>query len=390
MRRPRNPIQSPERCAVIVRRRPGAPPLRGAGPRLLTFALPALFTLLALAGCSQPSIPAEWTVELSETLTIGANPESHETALYMPLAIGFDFKNRIFVLDSGNHRIQIFGPDGQFERSLGSYGAAPGNLSSPMGMWVYPDGSLIVADARNRRLQPYGASGAVLDTIPLDFAPLDVVGTKDRLFVQRLAQASMIMGPDKRALVQVLDRTGAPVDAFVDATEAQAGVLYLLRNTFCMASGPAGRLALSDTHFASRIRLFSPAGALQREIAVLYKAGAWAPLGRQPRTLNDESLKTIAKTASDLTWDPLRNVYWLLAGYSDQDPDGEWIIGQELYRYDADGNYRGSAMLPMRATVLAAAPDGMIWIADIEGVLHGFTVRDPDMESLIPATFALW
>ncbi len=106
--------------------------------------------------------------------------------------------------------------------------------------------------------------------------------------------------------------------------------------------------------------------------------------------MNDESLKTIAKTASDLTWDPLRNVYWLLAGYSDQDPDGEWIIGQELYRYDADGNYRGSAMLPMRATVLAAAPDGMIWIADIEGVLHGFTVRDPDMESLIPATFALW
>ena len=383
--RPRNPIQSPERCAVVVRRRPGAPPLRGAGPRLLTFALLAILAPLGSAGCAEPTIPGEWTVELAETLTVGASPESHETAFYMPAAIGFDFKNRMFVLDSGNHRIQIFGPDGQFERSLGSYGAAPGNLASPMGMWVYPDGSLIVADARNRRLQPYGASGAPLDTIALDFAPLDVVGTNDRLFVLRLAQASMIMGPDERALVHVLDRSGAPLDAFVDAAEAQAGILYLLRNTFCMASGPAGAIALSDTHFGSRIRLFSPEGALQREIPVLYKAGAWAPLGRQPATLNDATLETIAKTASDLAWDPLRRVYWLLAGYSDQDPDGEWVIGQELYRFDVDGTYRGSAMLPIRGTVLAVAPDGKIWIADLDGVLHGFVVRDPDMESLIQA-----
>jgi len=384
MMRPRNPIQTPERCAVVVRRRPGTPPLRGAGPRLLTFALLAHLACLGLAGCAQPTIPAEWTVELAETLTVGAAPESHETAFYMPTAIGFDFKNRMFVLDSGNHRIQIFGPDGEFERSLGSYGAAPGSLSAPMGMWVYPDGSLIVADARNRRLQPYGASGAPLDTIPLDFSPLDVVGTKDRLFVLRLAQASMIMGPDERALVSVFDRSGGPVDAFVDAVEAQAGILYLLRNTFCLAPGPAGGIALSDTHFASRIRLFTPAGDPQREIPVLYKAGAWAPLGRQPSTLNDTTLAGIAKTSSDLAWDPLRRVYWLLAGYSDQDPDGEWVIGQELYRYDADGTYRGSAMLPIRATVLAVAPDGKIWIADLDGVLHGFVVRDPDMESLIP------
>jgi len=386
MMRPRNSIQSPERCAAVVRRRPGVPPLQGAGPPLLTLVLLVPLSLSLIAACTTSTIPAEWTVELAEAMTVGAAPESRETAFYMPAAIGFDFKNRMFVLDSGNHRVQIFGPDGQFERSLGSYGAAPGNLASPMGMWVYPDGSLVVADARNRRLQLYGASGGALDTIPLDFAPLDVIGTKDRLFVLRLAQASMIMGPDERSLVHVLDRSGAPVDAFVDATEAQAGILYLLRNTFCVAPGPAGGIALSDTHFASRIRIFSPGGALQRDIPVLYKAGAWAPLGRQPATLNDETLDRIAKTASDLAWDPLRRVYWLLAGYSDQDPDGEWVIGQEIYRYAADGSYRGSAMLPFRGTILAVAPDGKIWIADIDGVLHGFVVRDPDMESLIPAT----
>ena len=383
---PRNPPnQAPERCAVIVRRRPGVPPLRGAGARLLTFALLPALVQLGVAGCTPSEIPSEWTVELAETLTVGATPETHETAFYMPAAIGFDFRNRMFVLDSGNHRVQIFSPDGEFERSLGSYGSAPGNLASAMGMWVFPDGSLVVADARNRRLQPFGASGAPLDTIPLDFPPLDVVGTKDRLFVLRLAQASMILGPDERALVHVLNRSGAPVASFVEAAEAQAGILYLLRNTFCLAPGPAGGVALSDAHFGSRIRLYDPAGALQRDIPVLYKAGAWAPLGRQPSTLNEGTLRTIAKTSSDLAWDPLRGVYWLLAGYSDQDPDGEWVIGQEIYRYDADGTYRGSAMLPFRGTILSVAPDGKIWIADIDGVLHGFVVRDPDMESLIPS-----
>ncbi len=382
MIRPRDPIHSPERCAVVVRRRPGVPPLWGAGPRLLTFALAPLLAVFLAVGCVKPAIPAEWTVELVETITVGENPKSHDTALYMPAAIGFDFKNRLYVLDSGNHRVQVFGPEGQFERSLGSYGAAPGNFAAPMGMWVYPDGSLIVADARNRRLQPYGASGAPLDPISLDFPPLDIVGTRDRLFVLRLAQASMIMGPDERALVHVLDRSGAPLDSFVDATEAQAGILYLLRNTFCMAPTPAGGIALGDTHFSSRIRIFSPAGALQREIPVLYKAGPWAPLGRQPTTLNDTTLSGIAKTASDLAWDPMRSVYWQLAGYSDQDPDGEWIIGQELYRYGPDGTYRGSAMLSTRGTILAVAPDGKIWVGDVDGVLHGFVVRDPDMESL--------
>jgi hypothetical protein len=302
----------------------------------------------------------------------------------MPAALGFDFRGRLFVLDSGNHRIQVFDSQGEFEKSLGSYGRAPGELTSPMGMWVYPDGSLIVADARNQRLQPFGASGAPLEPIHLDFPPLDVVGTKDRLFVLRLAQASMIMGPDTRGLVHVLDRSsGAPVATFVDATEARAGILYLLRNSYSLAPGPAGGLALGNIHFASRIRLFSASGSPRREIPVLYKAGVWAPLGHEPGSLNDRTLDTIARTASDLAWDPTRGVYWVLSGYSDRDPDGEWIIGHELYRYDPDGSYRGSAMLPFRGTIVAVSPDGRVWITDMDGVVHAFVVRDPDMESLI-------
>jgi hypothetical protein len=40
-------------------------------------------------------------------------------------------------------------------------------------------------------------------------------------------------------------------------------------------------------------------------------------------------------------------------------------------------------MLPFRGTALAISPDGRVWITDIDGVVHAFVVRDPDMESLI-------
>jgi hypothetical protein len=384
MLRPRDCTQSPESRAAALRHRPGATLLRDEAQLSLAIVVPFLVACVGIAGCQDTDVPAEWTVELEEVLTVGAEPVTRETALFLPAALGFDFKNRLFVLDSGNHRIQIFDLAGRFLASLGSYGNAPGQLASPMGMYVYPDGSLVVADARNQRLQPFGAAGAPLDPISLEFPPLDVVGTKDRLFVLRLAQASMIMGPDKRGLVHVLDRaSGAPLGAFVEAVEAKAGVLYLLRNSYGMAPGPAGGLALCDLHFASRIRLYSARGTLRREIPVLYKAAAWAPLGREPDALNDRTIETIARTASDMAWDPLRQVYWVLSGYTDRDPDGEWIIGHELYRYDANGVYRGSAMLPFRGTVLAVAPDGRVWITDIDGVVHAFLVRDPDMESLI-------
>ena len=191
----------------------------------------------------------------------------------------------------------------------------------------------------------------------------------------------MVYGPDPSPLIAVLDHRGTLTGGFVDAVASPVGVLYMLENMLALAPGPGGGVAVTNTHFSSRIRSYANSGRFVREIPVLYKAGAWAPLGRRPAQINDTSLERVARTSVDLTWDENRRFFWVLAGYVDRTPEGEWITGREVYRYDPDGGYRGSLVLPRAATSIAVGPDGRFWMIDADGVVHAFRVTDPDMQT---------
>jgi hypothetical protein len=212
----------------------------------------------------------------------------------------------------------------------------------------------------------------------LEVFPLDLVVAADRIFVQRLPEANMMYGPAPESLIVVLDRSGSPSGGFIAPQMSDTGILYMLENMLAIAPDPAGGVAVASTHFDSLIRRFDAGGASRGEIPVLYKAEAWAPLGRRPAAINDASLARIARAASDLAWDESRRLFWVLAGYVDQTPEGEWIIGQEVYRYSPDGTYRGTVVLPQQAVRIAIDPDGRLWTLDFEGVARAFRVTDPD------------
>ncbi len=82
-------------------------------------------------------------------------------ALQLGLAIAAD--GSVFVADGGNHRIQVFGPEGRFLRQFGTRGEEPGQFFNPAGLAIGPDGSLFVADNFNMRVQRLSAEGAPLD-----------------------------------------------------------------------------------------------------------------------------------------------------------------------------------------------------------------------------------
>lgn len=76
------------------------------------------------------------------------------------VAIGKD--GRLYVVDGGNFRVQVFNGDGQFVKSFGSIGKQPGNFARPKEIATDIDGNVYVADTAYGNFQIFTAEGELL------------------------------------------------------------------------------------------------------------------------------------------------------------------------------------------------------------------------------------
>lgn len=102
--------------------------------------------------------PGAWgktpKVTLEPVRTLGDIDTADENmAFYMPSMIAVDGAGDLYVLDTGNHRVQKFGPDGKFKSSLGRQGQGPGEFYYPSWLAVDDKGFLYVSDPNNQRIQ---------------------------------------------------------------------------------------------------------------------------------------------------------------------------------------------------------------------------------------------
>lgn len=70
-----------------------------------------------------------------------------------PKGIALDSEDNIYVVDSAFENIQIFNKDGQLLLVVGDGGPAPGKFQLPSGIFIDDDDRIIVADGMNGRLQ---------------------------------------------------------------------------------------------------------------------------------------------------------------------------------------------------------------------------------------------
>ncbi len=76
-----------------------------------------------------------------------------------------DARDRIYVADSCNHRIQVFAPDGSFLREYGRPGTGLGELSYPYDVRVDNDGYQFVCEFGNSRIQVFAPDGQPFEII---------------------------------------------------------------------------------------------------------------------------------------------------------------------------------------------------------------------------------
>ena len=84
-------------------------------------------------------------------------------SLKQPTGIAADpVTGRIFVVDTGMHRVDVFRRDGALESTIGRRGAADGEFNYPTLAWRDKGGRLYVTDSLNFRTQIFGEGGELL------------------------------------------------------------------------------------------------------------------------------------------------------------------------------------------------------------------------------------
>lgn len=110
----------------------------------------------------------------------------------------------VYVLDSDESRVVMYGLDGKYK---GRFGARGGDaaLSSPQGI-ALAGGIVYVADTGNSRIQMYGDNGVFLSTLPIDTAPANR-GLEDRKVPYKL-EKPVAVAVDPQGQIHVLDAAG--------------------------------------------------------------------------------------------------------------------------------------------------------------------------------------
>lgn len=125
-----------------------------------------LATALACSGESGPTVAPVWT--LQETLRIGSGDEG-PTSFSWVKGIETDSTGRIFIYEHSTQDIRVFGPDGNYIKTIGRKGAGPGELGNAEGIALARDGTLWVRDAANGRFSRFTTDGAALESMASTF-----------------------------------------------------------------------------------------------------------------------------------------------------------------------------------------------------------------------------
>ncbi len=77
-----------------------------------------------------------------------------------PTGIALDRRRkRLYVVDTGGHKVRIFGLDGKLIKTFGGLGSNPGEFNYPTDVFVDASGDVYVTDSMNYRLQIFDMNG---------------------------------------------------------------------------------------------------------------------------------------------------------------------------------------------------------------------------------------
>lgn len=87
---------------------------------------------------------------------------SEEGEFNYPTNVAVDPEGRVYVVDTGNFRVEIFDQNGKYLKSIGKLGDAPGSLARPKGIAIDSEGHIYVVDSAFDNFQIFKDDGTLL------------------------------------------------------------------------------------------------------------------------------------------------------------------------------------------------------------------------------------
>lgn len=180
--------ESPEPDVVVVERRP----IRWAVPVLLFTLAVLLLVLLLMLRLPQDSLPGPTGSPGLEAVSILSGPGTGDLPQFKrPLSAAYGPDGEMYVSDTGNARICVFGRMGRYDREFGRNipgqpaGKKGTTLLQPAGLAVDEDGTVYVTDLKRGAVMVFDSEGTYRDTFSIrkGWRPVDVAVSGEMLAV---------------------------------------------------------------------------------------------------------------------------------------------------------------------------------------------------------------
>jgi len=208
-------------------------------------------------------------VSLEYVKNIGDLESDDENVLfYLPADIAVDEAGNVYVLDSGNHRIQKFDPQGNFLASFGRQGQGPGEFQHPQSIDIDAQGFMYVSDSGNQKIQILKPDGALEREIKkTDEAPGVVRVRSDKMIMgQEASVMSIRMGgmeeeQELPKLMKILNMEAEAQKEFGEPKDYKDFLVNRLGNRYHFAVDKESNVYLSFD-YQNRIEKYAPDGKL--------------------------------------------------------------------------------------------------------------------------------
>jgi sugar lactone lactonase YvrE/4-amino-4-deoxy-L-arabinose transferase-like glycosyltransferase len=158
----------------------------------------------------------------AETIDTGDDPARVDEAggrFFGPRAVAVS-DDAIYVVDTGNERIQLFTRDGAFVDAWGGYGSGPDQLIEPVGIALGADGNVYIADSGNARISIFTPDGEPVAQWPVSAWPAPAPGGLPPAYQPYLAfdaDGNLYATASNAGQVLIFDGEGEMIEAVTEA-----------------------------------------------------------------------------------------------------------------------------------------------------------------------------